>query len=310
MSTQLTFAQPVKVLRDHFSKIILTSFYTPVLVRYAEFEEKYQNGISQLDREKGLDDNTLPIFMDAIDTFSFEELKNHSNNFPINIGQMLFNWEDDFFKSRYVDINPIFNKYTPSEIQIQSLRNSLISFTRIFYSDMAEMEKSWRFIQSAITQANDTSANTRSGLTGGSIGALLGSLVLPGIGTVIGGAAGGWWMGKNRTENIISQISTHIDNYTNHTRNLIKLFHSSARELYLLSGKIYEEVQLNKIRKTYYEIKKSRKDADIIAEEYFKFHLTDIESFYKTQMYENSDYSWGEAIDYVENFLKNFQPIE
>lgn len=208
----------------------------------------------------------------------------------------------------YTELKPVFLKYSADERTVQAARNGLLSFTRIFHNDLVELEKSWRYIDSSLNQANDSTANTRTGLTGGSIGAIIGSIVFPGLGTIAGGALGGYLMTKNRTDNLLSQATTHIDNYANHTRHLIKLLHDNAKELYLLAGRMYDQFQVRKLRSSYFELKKSRADVEQVFNEYLDYHLKDVQSFYSTQISDNDTATWGQAAEYVFNFVKNYQP--
>ena len=307
MSKEISFAQPIRVLRDNFAKMILTAFYMPILIRYSNFEDKFQEAIGKINPEEGLTDETLPLFTEAVSLFNFEEIKSIIGEFPVNIGQMIYNWQDDFFESQYKELKPVFQRHAPDERCVQGARNSLLSFTRIFHNDLIELEKSWRYIDSALNQANDSTANTRSGLTGGSIGAIIGSIVFPGLGTIAGGALGGYLMTKNRTDNLLSQVASHIDNYANHTRNLIKVLHNNARELYLVAGRLYDDSQVKKLRSSYFELKKTRKDVELVFNSYLDYHLKDVQSFYSTRISEDNTATWGEASEYVHNFLKNYQ---
>jgi hypothetical protein len=288
--------------------MILTAFYTPILMRYSNFEDEFQAAIERIKPEQGLDDETLPLFLNAVSQFNFEEVKTLIGEFPVNIGQMLYNWQDDFFEQHYAELKPVFQKYAADERTVQNARNGLVSFTRIFHNDLIELEKSWRYIDSALNQANDSTANTRTGLTGGSIGAIIGSIVFPGLGTIAGGALGGYLMTKNRTDNLLSQATNHIDNYANHTRHLIRLLHDNAKELYLLAGRIYDHFQVKKLRSAYFELKNTRTDVEQVFNAYLDYHLKDVQSFYSTQIAEGDTSTWGQAAEYVSNFIKNYQP--
>jgi hypothetical protein len=304
MPSNTSFAEPIRIVRDNTQKLLLTSFYFPLFVPYCNLEEKIGPAFQSLG-EKRIDGETLPSFIDALSEFDFEMIKEIFNKYPLLISQALLQTDEDdkFFSEMHGSVKPIFAKHSPTEQKLQSARNSLQNFSRIFYSDVSELEKAWRYIDSSLKQTQDTTANVRQGMTGGAIGAALGTMLFPGLGTVAGGALGGYVMSKMRNNSIVDQIHEHVIKYYQSSRNIIGLLHNHARECYLINGRIFDEFVLARVKATYSEIKSTYPAADTFVIDYVRNQESIIQSFYATEVSEGCGYTWGEATTSIEQFL-------
>ncbi len=304
-NSSVSFASPIRVIKDNYSKFVLTTFLGPIFFRYSNFEEKLEEAFNNFNSDEGLNEESLPLFLEAISFFDIYQIKEIVNQFPILLSKSFFE-TDDYLFNDHPNILAALEKYSLNEIQIQGFRNSLMSYTRIFFNDLAELEKSYKVMESLLNQANDATANTRSGLTGGAIGATIGSFLFPGLGTIAGGFLGGYFMGKTRTDGIIDQVANAIDTYIEHTRSLIQLMVENSKELYLLSGRMYEEIQVKRMRNVYFETKKANKEIDFIFTEYYKQQLKESEDLFlqKCDDEDNDSPTWGDLSNFVYNFIK------
>ena len=167
------------------------------------------------------------------------------------------------------------------------------------------MEKAWRYIESVVSQSQDTASNIRGGMAGGSIGGVVGSFVLPGVGTLVGAALGGYLMQKSRHSGYYEKITQHLILYCEHVRHLIGVLHANARELYQIFGKMMTE----RLRNTYKAIKVQNGDADRFMIDYLNMEELSVENNYAQRFDERFEASTAEAVGYVEWFLSCDCPV-
>ena len=210
---QVNFTKPIKIKKNNFAKICISMCYYPIFTKYRGFVGAVTETTQEVESKGKLTTKTFNDYIESIDIFNYKEIKDHIDNFSVSIANSLLDEKKDFFANNYREISVITDKYKISVKDTQDLRNRLISYFRVVNSELIEMEKSYKTLENLIAVTHDQTSNARSGLTGGAVGGGLGSILLPGVGTIVGGLAGSWFMNKNREKNIIQKGKNHILSY-------------------------------------------------------------------------------------------------
>jgi len=132
-SNSISFANPIRILKDNYSKVFLTAFLGPIITVYINFEEKLEEAFEAYDEEIGLSEDNLELFIEAISLFDIYEIKQIITDFPLVFSRQLLEDDNDknFIVENYPEYNEICDSYKSNEQQVQAVRNSLYSYTRI-----------------------------------------------------------------------------------------------------------------------------------------------------------------------------------
>lgn len=300
----VNFSGAIRVIRDDFSKMMLTLFYSQILPLYYNMEEKLEVAFNATPNRE-LNEDTLHLFIEALAEFDCDIVKEMFNSFPVSVSNEYLKMEDSFFLQNYPALKPILLRYHPSEVQVQNARNSLYSFTRMFQQDVMEIERAGRTIINYLNQINDNSSTIRSGVSGGVIGGAIGSLLLPGLGTIAGGFLGGMFMGKDRMDNIINQIVDPVNLYIQHARKIIHLLGINSKELYMIFGRIYDEFFVKRMRNVYMDAQKSFPNVNAMFVEYYHNESAELKAFFSQKVDEDPEsLTWGQISAHVYEFIR------
>ena len=308
----VSFAKPVNYLKINFAKAGTTILFYPILVSYSNYTEKLEEANKLAEMEGENSEKVVSKFTEAIELFNYKEVKTYINDSVLELSSSPFNIEEeDFFKENYPELSSLVAKYEISENATQHLRNQLFSFFRIINNELSEMERSYRKMEAIFDKSNDNSTNLRNGWTGGLIGAGIGSVLFPGVGTAIGAAAGGYLMNKDKNKKAVENFYHELHSYCEHSDRIINALGNNAKELYKILEKFADTYYKNNVRGLYLELKKKNQDADVIMTEYFNHEIQLI----NTTLTENLDDeepdagSLKDVINEVQEFLNEYKSV-
>jgi hypothetical protein len=305
----VNFSQPINYLKVNFTKIGVSMLYYPIIVSYVAYSEALEEANQLVELNGGDSEEAINKYCEAIDLFNYKEIKTFINDSIIELSSLLLkDDEDDFFNKNYLDLKYITKKFDINESQVQKLRSQLYNFFRIVNNELGEMERSYKRIENIFEKAGDTATGLRNGITGGAVGATVGSFLLPGIGTVLGGLAGGYFLNKNSENKSTEKFYEELTNYATHCDRVINHLGSNGRELYKTLESFINGHYRNNIRQMYFELKEAGHSADQIMTEFFKHDMNLVNETLNSNIDEddNSSMKTNEIIEEVHGFLKEY----
>lgn len=313
-SSSVNFSKPINYVKTNFAKLGTTMFYFPLLVSYSNFSEKIEEASSLAEKEGNDSEIVISKFAEAIELFNYKEVKTFINDSVLEISSLLNATDEDtdFFKQNYPNLHPITKKYELSESATQQLRNQLFSFFRILNNELAEMERAYRKMESIFEKSNDNSSNLRNGWTGGLIGAGIGSVLLPGIGTAIGAAAGGYLMNRDKNKKTVENFYHELTIYSEHADRIVNALGNNAKELYKILEKFVDKYYKNNARGIYLELQKENHNADKIFTEFFNHEIQEVNNLLTAKLDDEDPESgtYNDIIIEVQEFLNEYKSVE
>jgi len=307
-NNNVNFSVPIKYLRENSSKLMVSMLYYPIFIQYFYFQEEINEAHKIFERDGKLSDEAFTKYSKGLEIFHYMEIKKFVDEMPVEIAKELLDDADNFFKKNYLDIQHITYKYALTDAHAQQFRNKLMNCLRIVYSNLTEMEKAWRYINNTLGQRGDNVSNIRTGMTGGTMGAVIGSFIMPGVGTFLGGAIGGYLMSKGRDNQLIDKCGEYVDIYINESSALMNKLIGNAKELYMIFSGLFDYIYLKAGKKLYNDLEENGCDANKIFTDYLKYDINTLDNILKSNVYEEQPDSctWDEAIEFVHKSIRNW----
>lgn len=278
---KVNFSQDIKFIQQSFTKIIVTLLAYPLISAKETVDTLVNTGnLFLIANDMKPTPKIVNDLYQVTGYFNYKAIRDHINSVCNDLPSYLLAQNDHSFFDPYPDLLSIEKHYYKKASDIQILRSRLNSVCTIFNSNLFEMEKFYQRINSISESQSDSIGQIRTSVTGSTLGFMLGSFILPGIGSVVGTGLGGYFMNKKRTDDSCLKVYELLSAYINESNTFFNSLMLHLKELYSICMEVFQKFTQENDVKMYYEMKKVRPDdIDIIFDQFLKNSIEDIKSY-------------------------------